>query len=144
MKIYGAADKRNQIEPLLNWATPVKHKASASVSSKAGGRSYEAASSYASYTAPEFSGYASSGYGGQMPSTSQTAEALRKRQEEFHRAAELRDMLSNLERVDDEGRRSSLLDTLCSTEDILNLPEHPSPPSVGSGELRVDLLRHQV
>jgi SWI/SNF-related matrix-associated actin-dependent regulator of chromatin subfamily A3 len=141
LKIYGAADKRNQIEPLLNWATPAKHKASAS---KAGGRSYEAAASYASYTAPELSGYDSSGYGRQMPSTSQTAEALRKRQEEFDRAAELRDMLSTLERVNDEGRRSSLLDTLCSTEDILNLPEHPSPPSIESGELRVDLLRHQV
>jgi hypothetical protein len=53
-------------------------------------------------------------------------------------------MLANLERVDDEGRRSSLLDTLCSTEDVLELPEHPSPPGIASGELRVDLLRHQV
>ncbi len=53
-------------------------------------------------------------------------------------------MLSNLEKVDDEGRRSSLLDTLCSTEDVLDLPEHPSPPGIASGELRVDLLRHQV
>jgi SWI/SNF-related matrix-associated actin-dependent regulator of chromatin subfamily A3 len=86
----------------------------------------------------------SSGYGTQMSSTSQTVEALKKRQEEFARAAELRETLANLEKVDDEGRRSSLLDTLCSTEDILNLPEHPSPPSIGSGELRVDLLRHQV
>jgi SWI/SNF-related matrix-associated actin-dependent regulator of chromatin subfamily A3 len=124
LKIYGAADKRNQIEPLLNWATPVKHKASVSVSSKAGGRSYKAASSYASYTAPEFSCYDSSGYGGQMPSTSQTAEAPRKRQEKFDRAAELRDMLSNLERVDDGGRRSSLLDTLCSTEDFRDHRTH--------------------
>jgi hypothetical protein len=53
-------------------------------------------------------------------------------------------MLANLEKVDDEGRRGSLLDTLCSTEDILDLPEHPNPPGIASGELRVDLLRHQV
>jgi SWI/SNF-related matrix-associated actin-dependent regulator of chromatin subfamily A3 len=86
----------------------------------------------------------SAGYGAQAPSTSQTAEALRKRQEEFARAAELKEMLANLERVNDEGRRSSLLDTLCTIEDILNLPEHPNAPSIWSGELRVDLLRHQV
>ncbi len=53
-------------------------------------------------------------------------------------------MLSSLEKVDDEGRRSSLLDTLCSTEDVLGLPEHPNPPGIASGELRVDLLKHQV
>jgi len=74
----------------------------------------------------------------------QSAEALRKQQEAFARAAELRQMLSSLEKVDDEGRRSSLLDTMCSTEDILGLPEHPNPPGIASGELRVDLLRHQV
>ena len=73
------------------------------------------------------------------------SDALRKQQQqEFARAAELRQMLANLERVDDEGRRGSLLDTLCSTEDILELPEHPSPPGIASGELRVDLLKHQV
>jgi len=75
---------------------------------------------------------------------SQTPEALKKQQEEFARAAELRQMLANLDKVDDEGRRSSLLDTLCSAEDVLNLPEHPNPPGIASGELRVDLLRHQV
>jgi SWI/SNF-related matrix-associated actin-dependent regulator of chromatin subfamily A3 len=78
-----------------------------------------------------------------MPSTL-TPEAFKKQQEEFARAAELRQMLSNLEKVDDEGRRTSLLDTLCSTEDVFNLPEHPNPPGIASGELRVDLLRHQV
>lgn len=53
-------------------------------------------------------------------------------------------MLSNLEKVDDEGRRASLLDTLCSVDDILNLPVHPNPPGVASGDLVVDLLKHQV
>ncbi|KAI0256048.1 SNF2 family N-terminal domain-containing protein [Lactifluus subvellereus] len=116
LKLYGAADKRDQIGPSLQWATPASRTSRSS---------------------------APSGYGAQMSSTSQTAEALRKQQEEFARAAELKQTLANLERVDDEGRRSSLLDTLCSTEDVWNLPEHPSPPSIRSGELRVDLLRHQ-
>ncbi len=57
---------------------------------------------------------------------------------------ELKQMLNNLEKVDDEGRRSSLLDSVCLTEDVLNLPLHPSPPSIQSGELVVDLLKHQV
>jgi len=65
-------------------------------------------------------------------------------QEAFVRAAELRQLLSGLERVDDEGRRASLLDTLFSTVDILNLPVHPNPPGIASGELMVDLLKHQV
>ena len=53
-------------------------------------------------------------------------------------------MLSNLEKVDDEGRRASLLDALCSVDDVLNLPVHPNPPGVASGDLVVDLLKHQV
>ncbi|KNZ72866.1 Putative SWI/SNF-related matrix-associated actin-dependent regulator of chromatin subfamily A member 3-like 1, partial [Termitomyces sp. J132] len=52
-------------------------------------------------------------------------------------------MLSNLEKVDDDGRRSSLLDTLCSNEDILSLPLHPDPPGIKNGSLQVDLLKHQ-
>jgi len=108
---------------------------------------YGATPPYASDAASGFSDGdpLSAGYGTSMaiPPT-QSTEALRKQQEAFVRAAELRQTLSNLEKVDDEGRRSSLLDTLCSTEDILGLPEHPSPPGIASGELRVDLLRHQV
>jgi hypothetical protein len=108
-------------------------------------RPYEVATSSTSYAAPEFSGYDSRtpGYGTHIPSTL-AAEAFKKQQEEFARAAELRQMLTNLEKVDDDNRRTSLLDTLCSTEDILNLPEHPNPPGIASGELRVNLLRHQV
>ncbi|KAI9463683.1 SNF2 family N-terminal domain-containing protein [Lactarius psammicola] len=121
--IYGAADKRNKIEPLLNWANPVRSRPS--VPATYDHSSYDPRSSSAA------------------PSATQKSEVLRKQQEEFARAAELRQMLVNLERVDDEGRRSSLLDNLCSTEDVLDLPEHPSPPGIASGELRVDLLRHQ-
>jgi SWI/SNF-related matrix-associated actin-dependent regulator of chromatin subfamily A3 len=71
-------------------------------------------------------------------------EAIKKQQEALQKAAELKQMLSGLEKVDDEGRRASLLDTLCSTVDILNLPVHPNPPGVASGELLVNLLKHQV
>ena len=71
-------------------------------------------------------------------------EAMRKQQEAFARAQELKQILDNLEKVDDEGRRASLLDTLCSVDDVLGLPVHPSPPSIATGELRVNLLKHQV
>lgn len=71
-------------------------------------------------------------------------EEIRKQHEAFMRAAELKQMLNGLERVDDEDRRASLLDTLCPTVDILNLPVHPNPPGIASGELVVDLLKHQV
>lgn len=108
---------------------------------------YGAAASYASYADPGFSSGdpSSAGHSTSMaiPST-QSTEALRKQQEAFARAADLRQTLSNLEKVDDEGRRSSLLDSLCSIEDVLGLPEHPNPPGIASGELRVDLLKHQV
>ena len=102
-------------------------------------RPYDAPTSYPPYATSSQHPRSSS-----ASSATQMSDVLRKQQEEFARAAELRQMLSNLERVDDEGRRSSLLDTLCSTEDVLELPEHPSPPGIASGELRVDLLRHQV
>lgn len=71
-------------------------------------------------------------------------EAIRKQHEALVRAAELKQMLSGLERVDDDDRRSSLLDTLCPVVDILNLPLHPNPPGIANGELVVDLLKHQV
>jgi hypothetical protein len=100
---------------------------------------YDAPASHAPYSTHDHPSYDR-----RASSSTQTSEALRKQQEEFARAAELRQMLANLEKVDDEGRRGSLLDTLCSTEDILDLPEHPNPPGIASGELRVDLLRHQV
>ena len=71
-------------------------------------------------------------------------EAQRKQLEAFAKARELKDMLDGLEKVNDEGRRSSLLDTLCSVDDVLKLPVHPGPPGIANGELKVDLLKHQV
>jgi SWI/SNF-related matrix-associated actin-dependent regulator of chromatin subfamily A3 len=73
-----------------------------------------------------------------------SAAQMAAQQETWAKAAELRQILSNLEKVDDEGRRESLLDTLCSVDDVLKLPVHPSPPGIANGELRVDLLKHQV
>jgi SWI/SNF-related matrix-associated actin-dependent regulator of chromatin subfamily A3 len=48
-------------------------------------------------------------------------------------------MLNSLEKVDDEGRRASLLDTLCATEDVLSMPTYATPPGISSGESTVDL-----
>lgn len=71
-------------------------------------------------------------------------EAQRKQAEALAKAQELRQILNTLEKVDDEGRRASLLDTLCSTDDVLTLPVHPNPPGIQSGDLKVNLLKHQV
>jgi SWI/SNF-related matrix-associated actin-dependent regulator of chromatin subfamily A3 len=139
LNIYGASHKRRQLEPLLIWATPGQRgfpsttsrtAASASTSTRIGGIAQAAPSSSQ-----------------RRPNASQTPaqiEAARKQLEALQKAAELRQMLNNLEKVDDEGRRSSMLDTLCSVDDVLNLPLHPSPPGILSGELTVDLLKHQV
>lgn len=40
--------------------------------------------------------------------------------------------------------RKKVDDKLCSAEDVLKLPEHPNPPGVATGDLLVDLLKHQV
>lgn len=138
VKIYGAWDKRSQLEPLLLWATP---RQAGFANTGAGARNVPAAP------------LASGSRGAPMPSSSQRPapgqtpaqlEAARKRQETLAKAAELKQMLNNLEKVDDEGRRSSLLDELLSTDDILNLPVHPNPPGIKNGTLTVDLLKHQV
>ena len=149
LKIYGSSDKRNEIKQKLPSVMPAQNRSSKPdpQQSSVMPPPYGAAAPYASYADPGFSGSdpGAAGYGTSMaiPPT-QSTEALRKQQEAFARAAELRQMLTNLEKVDDEGRRSSLLDTMCSTEDVLGLPEHPNPPGIASGELRVDLLKHQV
>jgi SWI/SNF-related matrix-associated actin-dependent regulator of chromatin subfamily A3 len=67
-----------------------------------------------------------------------------EQRENLAKAEELRQILNNLEKVDDESRRGSLLDNVCSKEDVLNLPVHPDPPGIASGDLKVNLLKHQV
>lgn len=104
-------------------------------------------SQYPASYAQAVSAYSASPYASSQTPVSRTPaqqEAIRQQQEALAKAAELRQILNSLEKVDDEGRRSSLLDTLCSTEDVLKLPVHPSPPGIASGELTVDLLKHQV
>lgn len=47
--------------------------------------------------------------------SSSSSEAQRQRMIELQRAAELKSLLNSLEKVDDEGRRASLLDIVCPT-----------------------------
>lgn len=119
------------LEPMLIWATPQQKGFPQRASGSVPGAS-SAPATAALYAA------------GTSAQSEAQQEAIRKQNEAFIKATELRQMLSGLERVDDEDRRASLLDTLCSTVDILNLPVHPNPPGIASGELVVDLLKHQV
>ncbi|KAI0940604.1 hypothetical protein AcW1_003757 [Taiwanofungus camphoratus] len=156
LKIYGSPDKRAQLEPMLIWATPGQR----GFSPRSGNKSQvpgappvrnaprPSASQPVAGPSSVPPAYSSSQH--QQRVTGMTAaqiaaqqEMVRKQQEALQKAAELRQILNTLEKVDDEGRRSSLLDTLCSVDDVLQLPEHPSPPSVQSGDLRVNLLKHQ-
>lgn len=135
LKIFGPSDKRNSLEPLLGWATPGQR----------GFPSRQTATS--TPVVPASVGRTPSAAVGPSQQRNQTPaqrEAAQKQQEALQKAAELRQMLSNLEKVDDEGRRGSLLDTLCSTDDVLSLPLHPNPPSLETGELTVNLMRHQL
>ncbi|KAG8213634.1 snf2 family protein [Butyriboletus roseoflavus] len=156
LNIFGPSDKRDMLEPMLIWATPRQRgfpqrarggipgtsSAVAAAATSAGGGAFPSA--YASALAATM-GMAGASQARGMTSAQSEAqqEAIRKQNEAFVRAAELKEMLSGLERVDDEGRRTSLLDTLCSTDDILKLPVHANPPGIASGELVVDLLKHQ-
>lgn len=138
------------LEPMLTWATPHQK----GFSQRGGGvpGASSAAASAGGYASPySVALAAATGMPGPSQARGMTSaqseahqEAIRKQNEAFTKAAELKEMLNGLERVDDEGRRASLLDTLCSTVDILNLPVHPNPPGIASGELVVDLLKHQV
>lgn len=150
------------LEPMLVWATPRQKGFPQQARGGVPGASSAAAMAATAATAALYaaggafpSAYAAALAATGMPGPSQAhgmtsaqseaqQEAIRKQNEAYIRAAELKQMLSGLERVDDEDRRTSLLDTLCSTVDILNLPVHPNPPGIASRELVVDLLKHQV
>lgn len=72
-------------------------------------------------------------------------EAIQKQEERSRKAAELQQMIADCEKVNDESRRTSLLDTLCSTDDVLSMPTYQgTPPGIATGELTVDLLKHQL
>ena len=141
-------DARPQLEPQLVWATPRRagfpppRGASAASYSHVTPGAPVPRSSIPSASQSRVSSQRPNGVSATQAKAQQ--EALKKQQESLAKAAELRSMLNNLEKVDDEGRRESLLDTLCSADDILNLPQHPDPPGIKSGQLNVDLLKHQV
>jgi SWI/SNF-related matrix-associated actin-dependent regulator of chromatin subfamily A3 len=126
---------RDRLEPLLVWATPGQRGFTSRQAS---------ASQYSVGPMPSSSGVGPSTQRRGSTQTHVQQEAAERQQDALQKAAELRQMLSTLEKVDDDGRRSSLLDTLCSKDDILNLPLHPNPPGLKNGDLRVDLLKHQV
>ncbi|KAF7376249.1 DNA repair protein rad5 [Mycena sanguinolenta] len=138
LKIYGSPNKRQELEPKLIWATPGQRgfRKPASTSRASG-----AAAGPSSVAKPSRAGPSSQ----RRPDPQQTPaqiEANRKRQEALQKAADLKQMLSSLEKVNDEDRRNTLLDQLLSTDDILNLPVHPNPPGKENG-LVVNLLKHQ-
>lgn len=100
------------------------------------------------YPAPAYTSYHDSYSVSQkrsIPVLTPAQEAAQKKlAEDMKKAAELRQILNNLDKVNDGGRRENLLDQLLSAEDVLALPEHPNPPGVDAGNLTVDLLKHQV
>lgn len=171
LKIYGAPENRDRVLPQLPYqargtaprAQPAV--ASTSAASVIGGR----VGSTSAYNSSSYASAVVNRAGGPLPGAppaytfSQTAasraapsqpkvqgptpaqlEAIRKQQEALAKAAELQSMLNTLEKVNDEGRRSSLLDTLCSQGDVLKLPLYPNPPGTAIGDLKVDLLKHQA
>jgi len=141
-KIYGRMDQRQALEPLLIWATPGQRGfgPSSSQRSNVPATQAHAAPTYTSYHDPY-----SNVYKPHAPVlTPAQVAAQKKLAEDMNKATELRQILDGLEKVNDEGRRSSLLDQLLSTDDVLTLPEHPNPPGIDAGNLTVNLMKHQV
>ncbi|KAF8919761.1 SNF2 family N-terminal domain-containing protein [Mucidula mucida] len=133
IRFYAAADKRALIQPKLIWATPGQRgfgQTTGPVSSSSGGGT----------NAPGPSQQRKSHV---TANTKAQIEAALKQEEARQKAAELSRILNTLEKVDDEGRRSSLLDSVCASDDVLNLPLHPDPPGIAKGDLLVDLMKHQ-
>ncbi|KAF8893981.1 SNF2 family N-terminal domain-containing protein [Infundibulicybe gibba] len=136
LKIYGASDIRPQLEPRLMWATPGHGDSSHKT------RIPPLIKTRLFVPLDELSSLATQ----RAVSAKQTAaqiEAARKNTEALQKAAELKQLLNNSEKINDGERRDSLLDSLCSVDDILALPTHPDPPGIKNGNLRVDLLKHQ-
>ncbi|KAJ3989960.1 SNF2 family N-terminal domain-containing protein [Lentinula detonsa] len=131
LKMYGPSDKVSQLQPRLVWATP-------------GQRGFKSQAGNRRTTAKDSGGGRTPAYAAPAPGSSSTQlQRYEKQQEALRKAVELREMLNTMEKVNDQGRRSSLLDTLCTNEDILTLPAYGSSPSIANGQLKVDLLKHQ-
>ena len=142
VKIYGRMDQRQALEPLLIWATPGQRGfgPSSSQHSNVPATQTRAAPTYSSYHDP----YSNVHKPHAPVLTPAQVVAQKKLAEDMKKATELRQILDGLEKVNDEGRRASLLDQLLSTDDVLTLPEHPNPPGIDAGNLTVNLLKHQV
>ncbi|GAW05450.1 snf2 family [Lentinula edodes] len=140
LKMYGPSDKVVQLQPRLVWATPGQRgfRSTRTAAQRTGSRTPALAHPP---SAPIHTPIASSS--SQRLPTATQLEQLKKQQEGIRRAAELRDMLNTMEKVNDQSRRSSLLDTLCTNEDILSLPVYDKSPGVATGQLKVNLLKHQ-
>ena len=125
------------MESKLIWATPGQNGFSAR---KSASHSRVGAYSASQLPTPSYPGNSS-----QQLSNPAQQEAVRKRQEEFQKAADLKKMLASLDStsVDAEKRRHSLLDRLLSGDDILKLPVCANAPGIGNG-LTVELMKHQV
>lgn len=121
MNIYGAAYKRDELEPLLIWATPGQRGFKKEMHGNIPGQFNTTPLQYVATT--------------QLAATPLT---------QSNDTNQVREILSTLEKISDEDRRSSLLENLCSNVDFLNLPLHPQPPGTKRGNLTIDLLRHQV
>ncbi|KAF9650574.1 hypothetical protein BDM02DRAFT_3164771 [Thelephora ganbajun] len=146
VKIYGRADQRQTLEPLLIWATPGQRGfgPSSSQRSKVPATQMHPTPAYTSYHDPYSTPYNSVPHKPYAPALTPAQEAAQKKLvEDMKKAAELREVLDNLQKIDDEGRRASLLDQLLSTGDVLTLPEYPNPPGIDAGNLTVNLLKHQ-
>ena len=157
MKIYGRSDQRQVLERKLVWATPGQRgfpKAAANGVRPIPGAptqravpvpaSIPSSSQRVQPVKSQSRAQSNATTAAQQEALRKQEEAFRKQREAYEKAQELKQILNNLEKVDDEGRRASLLDTLCSVDDVLGLPEHPNPPSIADGQLRVNLLKHQV
>ncbi|KAF5393242.1 hypothetical protein D9757_000687 [Collybiopsis confluens] len=148
IKIFGPSDKVGALQPRLVWATPGQRgfnngATNVAVSSNRGPRPGTRA--MPSYSPPAIAPAIAPVRGGNRVATHALTlaqlEQAKKQQESLNRAAELREVMNSFERVSDEGRRSSLLDAICSSEDILKLPVFSIPPGITTNELTSQALK---
>ncbi|KAF8520324.1 SNF2 family N-terminal domain-containing protein [Hysterangium stoloniferum] len=125
LKIYGASHKRAELEPVLVWATP-RQRGFTNTMRPAGYQNQSAYNVDYEHIMPP------SSVAG--PSRSQSSRGVSASQrkgyeaqlEATRKAAELRAIINSLEKVNDEGRRSSLLDIVCPTEVTHSYSERPT------------------
>ncbi|EJD43111.1 hypothetical protein AURDEDRAFT_167788 [Auricularia subglabra TFB-10046 SS5] len=153
IKIYGRSDQRAMLEGALKWATP-------------GQRGFDDTMRTAEFTGnparrsalpppvlPSAPSYATQASSSQAASSSAAAKAVadaQRRYAEAQKVIELRPMLDSLSKVDvdDEARRTGLLDALCGVDgedgiDVLKLPELESKELPLGLHADVELMKHQ-